>query len=110
MIVYVSIGNSDDKLTQRRWAEFVTCVQQALDGAVAREQATVHGSWRSPSDAPWQNACWCVEFGTESIAVEPLRELLAELAGIYRQDSIAWAEVKETQFLAREPKVAEGSL
>lgn len=99
MIVYISIGNSDDKLTQRSWSQFVEVVQSALDGTVAAGHATVHGSWRSPSDAPWQNACWCVEFPPDRFAVEPLRELLTGLTSDYRQDSIAWAEVKTTEFL-----------
>jgi len=99
VIVYVSIGNSDDRLTQRQWSDFVLVVDQALTGAAARGHATVHGSWRSLPDAPWQNACWCIEFEAEQVAVEPLRELLADVAGDYHQDSIAWAEVKTTEFL-----------
>ena len=98
-IVYISIGNSDDKLTQRKWSDFVAVIQDALTGAVERGHATLHGSWRSPSDAPWQNACWCVEFSSDPLAVGPLRDLLAEVAVIYRQDSIAWAEVKATEFV-----------
>lgn len=96
MTVYISIGNSDDKLSQRQWSQFVGTVHDALAAVVARGRATLHGSWRSPSDAPWQNACWCFEASAD--VMEPLRELLSELAGIYRQDSVAWA-VAATEFL-----------
>lgn len=98
MIVYISIGNSDDELTQRQWSDFVAVVDDTLVGAHKRDSATVHGSWRSPSDARWQNACWCVEIGYDDVA-EALRSALRDYAGIYHQDSIAWAEVKTTEFL-----------
>lgn len=99
MIVYISIGNSDDKLSQRQWSGFVGTVQLALEQTVDLGRVSVHGSWRSPSDAPWQNACWCVEFPPDQTAVQPLRELLAELAATWQQDSIAWAEVHTTDFI-----------
>jgi hypothetical protein len=99
VIVYISIGNSDDKLTQRQWSDFVLVVDHALNGAVNRGHAALHGSWRSPSDAPWQNACWCIEFEAGLVAVGPLRELLAGVASDFHQDSIAWTEVKTTEFL-----------
>jgi hypothetical protein len=90
--VYVSIGNSDDKLTQREWADFQTSVDAALNVYVSR----MHGHWASLPDAAWQNACWCVEVGERD--VPPLRRALAKAATDYRQDSIAWA-VAETEFI-----------
>jgi hypothetical protein len=104
MIVYISIGNSDDKLTQRRWADFVAEV-----GSVIARAGQIHGSWYSASDAPWQNACWCVEIAEATTPPAAgyfpmflrtsLKNELRGLAQIYAQDSIAWAEVKETEFL-----------
>lgn len=92
--VYVSIGNSDDGLTQAEWAQFV--VRTAL---LLRDYAvTVHGQWLSEPASAWQSACWCVEFDTMS-AVRLARAGLVSLAYRYRQDYIAWAAVAETELL-----------
>ena len=90
--VYISIGNSDDKLTQREWSEFVVEV-----AAMAVSLGHTHGSWVSPSASPWQNACWCVEYPSDAVA-ETAKDELRALASRYRQDSIAWA-VAQTEFL-----------
>ncbi|GIH07387.1 hypothetical protein Rhe02_54540 [Rhizocola hellebori] len=97
--IYVSIGNSDDKLTQREWADFVSDVQSDLVYAL-NPYGLIHGRWLSIPDAPFQNACWCVQFKAshgdagqtvdEHMAIAKAR--LAKLAKVYRQDSIAWAE------------------
>jgi hypothetical protein len=102
MIVYISIGNSDDKLTQAEWSEFYRRVDAAVRGGA------VHGAWVSGSASAWQNACWCIEFeptamvvtraGDECTRLEALRAGLARLAGEYNQDSIAWA-VADTEFI-----------
>jgi len=90
--VYVSIGNSDDKLTQVRWAEFHGKFSTAVRGLALQ----VYGDWTSPSTDPWQNACIGFEIGYET--TERLRRDLAELAAEYGQDSIAWAEA-DTRFI-----------
>jgi hypothetical protein len=92
VIVYVSIGNSDDKLTQEQWSRF------ALE--ISAEVASVgklHGAWFSNPVSRWQNACWCVEFdsGKEAAAA---KAVAAELGRNYGQESVAWA-VAETEFL-----------
>lgn len=93
MIVYISIGNSDDKLSQREWALFFS--QTAL---LVQRHAKVHGQWASEPASAWQNACWCVEVATGDKA-EFIKAELVGLAFTFRQDSIAWAEVRETEFL-----------
>lgn len=102
MIVYISIGNSDDKLTQAEWARFLLDVDDAIsDGAI-----TVHGRWYSAPRSAYQNACWCAEFH-EPDAWHPKMALQA-LAATYRQDSIAWAEAT-TEFLTLgQPEVTDG--
>lgn len=89
--VYISIGNSDDKLTQTEWAAFVNDVDMLLDGRLI----TIHGRWFSSPDTGYQNACWCIE--KEKALV--LRSELRRLAGRYHQDSIAWAEAPTTDFI-----------
>lgn len=90
---YISIGNSDDKLTQAEWMWFWRRTNKTI-----RIQAdTVHGSWLSPANDEWQNACWCIE-ATEGNA-KNLRGYLANLCKEFRQDSIAWAKVSKTDFI-----------
>lgn len=92
MSIYISIGNSDDKLTQAVWSAF----HHRTDVIVRQHSTTVHGHWLSEPSAPWQNACWCVEIkgGHRS----ELRDALRHTAAVYDQESVAWAEA-ETEFL-----------
>lgn len=97
--VYISIGNSDDKLSQADWASFVLDVDRAFEAAVRYEGARVHGRWYSLPHEPWQNACWCAEWHPDlAHIVEALKRKLACVARMYGQDSIAWA-VAETEFI-----------
>lgn len=91
--VYVSIGNSEDKLTQREWSNYV--LQMATD--VASYASTIHGAWASNTVSPFQNAAWCLEFASEA-ALKTAKDNAAILGRAYRQDSVAWA-VAETEFL-----------
>jgi hypothetical protein len=91
--VYVSIGNSDDKLTQAEWAQYVNEVRGKIHGWAK----AVHGAWFSAPDSPWQNACWCAEFPDETYARD-VRDAITEVRKAYRQDSVAWA-VAETEFV-----------
>jgi hypothetical protein len=89
--VYISIGNSDDRLTQAEWSEFC----RDVDGLV-RRYAEVHGAWYSLPSTKWQNACWCVAFEPRSSLKRSTMEELAVISKRYRQHSIAWAEAKTT--------------
>ena len=104
MIVYISIGNSDDKLSQAEWSTYLTQTDILLhdrqqsndpDNPVLKR----HGAWVSYPDDPWQNACWCVEVEDAPDAIKELQDALRGVAIGYRQDSIAWAVVAETEFL-----------
>lgn len=91
--VYVSVGNSDDKLTQARWSEF-----RGLATTAVRDRARqVYGDWVSPSADPWQNAC--IAFAVDYDEVPFLKSELRELAAKFGQDSVAWAEVRLTEFV-----------
>nr|WP_221374389.1 hypothetical protein [Actinoplanes polyasparticus] len=98
--VYVTIGNSDDKLGQADWATF----RSATDDLIRRAAHEVHGAWVSPSADPWQNACWCFEITDDPDAdyckTRWLRGRLENLAGAYGQDSIAWARASNVEFLS----------
>jgi len=97
MIVYVSIGNTDDKLSQKDWALFQIDLQRLLHDA----GGMFHGEWYSNPNSIYQNACICLELVD---GLEPgLKIRLAQLAKKYRQESIAWAEVPATEFLGKKP-------
>lgn len=90
--VYVSIGNSDDKLTQARWPVF----WEQATGEVRGRAAEVYGDWLSLPSARYQNAC--IAFAVSRADAAPLKKELRDLAALYGQDSIAWAEAG-TEFI-----------
>jgi hypothetical protein len=92
--VYISIGNSDDKLSQAEWSQFVL----ELSAEVVSLAAQTHGAWFSQPVVAWQNACWCVEFASEAQEMTAM-EMTAKLARKFGQESIAWA-VAETTFIS----------
>lgn len=106
--ILISIGNSDDKLTQAEWATFIRLTRELLDW----DEIQIHGEWFSAPDSPWQNANWCVEIrGAEGVTDgtrEMLRYDLTKLARQFRQDSIAWTE-GEVEFLTTGTEASSGS-
>ena len=84
MIVYASIGNSDNKLTQAQWANFCEEFRRVM----VTPPITLHGVWFSLPNVPWQNMCIGIE--VESNRVANLKEALKSLAYLFNQDSIAW--------------------
>lgn len=93
MIVYISIGNSDDKLPQRRWAAYMLDVRLCLRDF----KVTTFGVWSSFPDSIYQNASYCFEVKDER--VPELKGNLSAIAKIYEQDAIAWNAVTTTEFL-----------
>lgn len=93
LTVLIMIGNSDDKLAQHQWCSYWT----AVHNLVLEYADEVHGEWVSESMSPFQNAAWCAVF-YEDMAAE-LKGRLRVIAHTYEQDSIAWAEIPEAQFL-----------
>lgn len=91
--VYVSIGNSDGKLSQRDWATFI----REMTSLVRDTADQVYGWWHSTSDMPWQNAV--VAFLLNAGKRDQLRAEVSRLREKYRQDSIAWAEAPRTDFI-----------
>lgn len=87
MNVYVTIGNSDDGLTQARWSEYCAQVEHLITGVAP----TVYGIWFSRSDSRWQNACFSFE-AYEGAWADHLKSRLADIAHAYEQKSVAWVE------------------
>ena len=98
LTIYVSIGNSDDKLTQDDWCHYCICV----DTEIRMTVPTIHGEWYSKSAAPWQNMCICFEIPANQ--ADALKQALRIIAAEHCQDSIAWA-VADTEFLPPDPSI-----
>jgi hypothetical protein len=91
--VYISIGNSDDKLSQVEWSKFVV----GISAEVVSLATQTHGAWFSHPAVPWQNACWCVEFASEAQEMTA-KETAAEIGRRFGQESVAWATA-QTEFI-----------
>jgi hypothetical protein len=91
--VYVSIGNSDGKLSADEWQQYRDLAHELLTEVGVT--AAVHGAWQS-FVPEYVNACWCIEIALEH--EDAMKDTLRQLAAKFRQDSIAWA-VAETEFL-----------
>lgn len=91
--VYVSIGNSDDKLSQMEWMG----LQCDVDLAIQRAAAHVHGVWYAHPTSGWQNMC--VGFEVGRARSRALRDELTVIRMRYRQDSVAWVEAASTEFV-----------
>jgi hypothetical protein len=86
----ICIGNSDDKLTQAEWSEYVKDVDTFID----RWRFNVYFRGFPGSAERWQNACWVLDardlFGEPAgQALDILRSELGRIAKKYKQDSIA---------------------
>ena len=90
--VIVSIGNSDNKLAQHEWSQFVEQVSVFMK-RYSHQQLFFGGSanWE-----PWQNVAWWVLIADDD--AEILKRKLKESKKLFGQDSIAWLE-GETLFL-----------
>jgi len=94
VIAYISIGNSDGKLTQAEWSDFV----ERMAVRIVAPLGSVHGAWFSVPWSPYQSACWCLEFPDDPDVLAEVRKVLAEIRDEFRQDSIAFA-VAQTEFI-----------
>lgn len=89
----VVIGNSDNKLTQHEWANFITQVTNV----VASRSQEVHSIAHTRPDSIYQTAVFV--FAVEKANLEPLRKDLATAARHYRQESITLM-VAKPEFVA----------
>jgi hypothetical protein len=64
MYATISIGNSDNKLTQQEWSEFVEEIDFAL-----RINGRVHFFGGPPTWMPWQSATWIVDVPPENFGL-----------------------------------------
>ncbi len=96
----VLIGNSDNRLTQQEWSQFVAEVR----GSVALHAEEVFFDAALPGDAARQSACFVATIDDEG--QKHLSRQLDHIRETYRQESIAVLS-GETRFIA--PKGAKRS-
>jgi predicted phage gp36 major capsid-like protein len=91
MYVVVSIGNSDDKLSQKEWSQFVEDAAEAISKA-----GKVHFAGGSSTFAPWQNVAWIAEVQPKD--VDNLGDEIRRIRERYKQDS-AFVMIGEGLFI-----------
>lgn len=90
--IYIGIGNSDDKLSQKEWAGFARETAE-----VCASMSKVFGLWFSEPSSQYQNACICIQI-PKPAKERWLRSQLQEIAKRYDQNSISWARAR-TEFV-----------
>lgn len=95
VLVYVTIGNSDNRLTQSEWAFFVGSVR----AAIRRYAWTMHGEWFSEPSSSRQNACWGFQVFIDDSSRLSLKADLRREAKVWNQHEIAWAEAEVEMLL-----------
>ena len=94
--IALQIGNSDNKLSQRKWASFCNAIHRAITYHTSDVIDSIHFSAPSVGWADWQNAAWV--FSCPNSEIKALKERITEIRKEYEQDSAAWLE-GETIFI-----------
>lgn len=80
----IQIGNSDNKLSQREWSDFISDIRDLITYTCLN----IHFDGCSNPDSQYQNACFVVEIES-NLYYETLLEELTRCRKKYRQDSVA---------------------
>jgi len=89
--ITVSIGNTDNRLTQQEWSDFVIEMY-----AISQKFGKVHFFGGSPNWERWQNAAWIVEPETKTINV--FLSAISELRMKWKQES-AFVMIADGMFI-----------
>ena len=81
--VTIQIDNTDDKLTQQEWSNFVTSLVDYMHNF----NHSVHFTGGSSPENPWQN--YCVVATVDEGSIPHLKSTLHGLAVHFNQNSIA---------------------
>ncbi len=90
--VSILIGNTDNKLAQHRWAEFVAETQSHIE----RFATKIYFFGGPPNYESQQNACWVIDVGEERL--DALKGDLRRTRSRFDQDSVALL-VSHTEFV-----------
>lgn len=92
--ITVQIGNSDDRLSQREWAEYV----EWIDSEIKARATKIFFFGTAIPVSPYQNACWVFDMDVTLPDYEVLKKMLMYVKEYYRQNSVAFT-VGDTLFL-----------
>lgn len=81
--ICILIGNSDNKLPQEDWANFVLSVKEVLDRYFVKQ----HFFGGPPNYDLRQNACWIVDIAEQQL--DSLQRALLDVRQRYTQDAAA---------------------
>lgn len=95
--VTIQIGNSDNKLPQNVWADFIEYTAKVCRPTLQHPQVHTHFEGGSSYDKKWQNSCWVLVCPDDYINV--LRTHLGKAAAKFNQDSIAMSVADSTEFV-----------
>lgn len=90
--VTIQVGNTDDKLAQADWAQYVMSVK----GAVFDACKELHFFGGPTNYERWQNVAWVITIEDERLAA--LRRALTDVRQCFEQDSVA-ITVGDTEFI-----------
>lgn len=82
--ITIQIGNSDDKLFQSEWSNYVKAVRQVIQ----MHASEIHFFGGSSTWKEWQNVAWIVCVAEDDIP--HLKNELITIREIFNQESIAW--------------------
>ena len=80
----IQIGNSDNKLTQYLWSEYISAVQKLL----VFYDTQMHFNGFSNPDSQYQTATWVIDYPSK-IIIEKLYLEFINIRKYYNQDSMA---------------------
>lgn len=90
--ITIQIGNSDDKLTQAKWSEFVEEIRKAIE----LNCNVIHFFGGAENWKPWQNVCWIIV--CPDYVLSTFKDVLTGIRLKYNQDSIAFS-ICTTEFI-----------
>ncbi len=85
MTLTIQIGNTDGKLDQSEWSDFVESVRTVL---IAHSQ--IHFFGGSENWMKWQNVAWVVDIDPKKLPM--IKRLIKDVRQRFRQDSVAFTE------------------
>ena len=92
MYITVSIGNSDNRLTQTEWHNFVNDMKLVIQ----LNTIQIHFFGGAPNWDPWQNVAWIAEL--EEGRLEGIQAAITKVRERYKQDS-AMVMIGEARFI-----------
>lgn len=84
--VCIQIGNSDNKLTQEDWSQFIADVNEVIS-----LYGDIHFAGGSSPEKPWQNYCWVFNSDNPD-TLELIRQRVEVIKHVFKQESVAWLE------------------